>query len=171
MKKFGCLIILLLVSTFVGNAEPLQVRSVCDMAVPQTVRVFNWETWDTSFITDQSLLFEPFHWDVSRNIWQGYKSAQPFNQPADANRHWSVTLIQENGTQQWIYILDSLTTPDTDYVYVFQTVIPHLDRHGEHYGIHACRAFAAAEPMVTDWLRRVYHVTSESLTAQPLRTA
>jgi hypothetical protein len=158
MKKLAFIILPSLLLTVIGvSGQPLEVQSVCNLAVPEKVRVFNWSSWRTTYIQDQNLFFEPFRWDASQSIWRGYEAEQPFEQPRDAYKHWTVTLIQPDGNEQWIHILDSRRTPDTDYVYVFDIVDPTRDPGGQHYGYHPCSAFAINAAVVDDWLHRVYH--------------
>ncbi|RDJ93370.1 hypothetical protein B4Q13_22385, partial [Lacticaseibacillus rhamnosus] len=121
------------------------------------VRVFDWTNWSATTITDQNLFFEPFHWDASSTIYYQNGSDQGFNQPDDIYQRWRVSLIQSSGAVQWIFILQIRSTPDTDYVYVFETTEPSTDEHGQHFGDHPCRAFAANAGMVNDWIHRAYH--------------
>ncbi len=159
MKKLVLLLTVLgLALSAVGvSAQPLEVQSVCSMAIPDKVRVFDWSNWNTSYIQDQNLYFEPFRWDASNSLWRGYDAAKEFAQPDDIFKHWSVTLTQPNGAEQWIYIFDSHQTPDTDYVYVFQTTTEFGDAQGNHYGFHPCTAFATSASMINDWIHQVYN--------------
>ncbi len=158
MKKLALLIVPpLLISALATSSQPLEVQAFCNLIPPDRVRVFDWSSWQTVYTRDLNLAYEPFRWDASRNIWNGYQSDPPTSQPADAYKHWTVYFIQPDGTQQWIYILDSRSTPDTDYIWVFDKTEPSTDRNGEHYGTHSCRAFATDSTMINDWLNRVYH--------------
>ena len=161
MKRFAFLIVpvLLLIATTV-SAQPLEVQSYCNLAIPQHVRVFDWSTWKTSNVEDRNVFYQPFTWDASDSIWRGYGSANPFDQPSDAFKHFSVTLLQDNGAEQWIYILDSAQTPDIDYIYVFDNVHPFADTNGNYFGYHPCRAFAADATLVDSWLQQVYQPSS-----------
>jgi hypothetical protein len=171
VKKIPLMVaIALLIGLLVVLGKAENVKSFCDLETPQRARVFDWSTWQTSVIQDRKLFFEPFDWDASDTIWQGYHSDRPFDQPTDVHKRWSITLIQASGAEQWIYILNSPSTPNTNYVYVFQTVKPFADSRGEHFGYHPCRAFAAAAPLVRDWINRVYHIAPEPLGAEPLIT-
>lgn len=157
MKKLVFLILPSLLLTAIGvSGQPLEVQSVCSLAIPEKARVFDWSSWRTTYIDDQNILFEPFRWDASQSIWRGYDADQPFDQPRDAYKHWTVTLIQPDGSEQWIYILDSRQTPDSDYIYVFDVVQPTMGNEN-HYGFHPCRAFSINASIIDDWLSRVYN--------------
>jgi hypothetical protein len=160
MKKLALLMLPTLLLTTIGvSSQPLEVQSVCNLVAPEKVRVFDWSSWRSTYIRDQNVFLEPFRWDASHNIWRGYEAEQPFDQPRDAYKRWSVTLIQPDGTEQWIYILDSRSTPDTDYVYVFDDVQPDRSITGDHFGYHPCLAFAVNATITDDWLHRVYDLS------------
>ncbi len=157
MKKLGVFLVsLVLLAAGVVQGQGNEVRSFCDLLLPQETRVFDWSTWQTAYVQDPSVSAEPFSWDASRSIWRGYQSAQPFDQPNDAFKHWSVTMTDANGSEQWIHLFDSDQTPDIFYIYVFDNVQPFADNNGNHYGIHPCRAFAADANSVSNWLQQVY---------------
>ena len=157
VKKFGVLLLsLMLMVAGVVQGRGTDVQAYCDLLPPKETRVFDWSTWQTAYVEDANVSAQPFTWDASRSIWQGYQSAQPFNQPSDAFKHWSVTMTDANGSEQWIYLLDSAQTPDTFYIYVFDNVEPFADRNGNHYGIHPCVAFAADANSVHNWLQQIY---------------
>jgi hypothetical protein len=157
MNKLAVLMLpLLLMAASVVSGQSNDVQAYCDMVTPHQVRVFDWSTWQTAYVNDPSLSVAPFQWDASQTIWRGYDSAKPFDQPSDTFKHWSVTLILPDGTEQWIYLLDSAQTPSTSYIYVFDNVEPFADAQGNHYGFHPCRAFAADTNLVSSWLDQVY---------------
>jgi hypothetical protein len=157
VKMLGVLLLSLMLTTAsVIDGQGNDVRTFCNLRAPQQTRVFDWSTWQTAYVQDPNVSVEPFQWDASRTLWRGYQSAQPFDQPSDAFKHWSVTLIGADGSEQWIYLFDSVQTPDTFYVYVFDNVQPFADNQGNHYGIHPCRAFAADANSVDNWLNQVY---------------
>lgn len=157
VKKFGVLLLsLVLMATGVAQGQGIEVRSYCDLLPPQQTRVFDWSTWQTAYVQDSNVATQPFNWDASQSIWRGYQSAEPFAQPSDAFKHWSVTMTGTDGTEQWIYLLDSAQTPDTFYIYVFDNVEPFADTNGNHYGIHPCRAFSADANSVHNWLQEIY---------------
>lgn len=157
MKKLGVLVFsILMMTASMAHGQGNEVRSYCDLLPPQQTRVFDWSTWQTAVVHDTNVSVEPFQWDASRTIWRGYQSAQPFEQPSDAFKHWSVTMTDADGTEQWIHLFDSAQTPDTFYVYVFDNVEPFADNQGNYYGIHPCRAFAMDAGSVTNWLQQVY---------------
>jgi hypothetical protein len=153
MKKIAVLMLsLVLVAASAVQGQSNNVQAYCNMVTPDQVRVFDWSTWQTTYVNDPNLAVAPFQWDASQTIWRGYDSATPFDQPSDTFKHWSVTLIQADGSEQWIYLLDSPQTPNVNYVYVFDNVQAFADNQGDHYGIHPCRAFATDTNLVSSWL-------------------
>lgn len=157
MKKLGVLLVsLVLLAAGTVQGRGTDVQAYCNLLVPQETRVFDWSTWQTAVVQDPNVSAQPFNWDASRSIWRGYQSAQPFDQPSDAFKHWSVTMTDANGSEQWIHLFDSSQTPDTFYIYVFDNVEPFADSNGNYYGIHPCRAFAADATSVSNWLQQVY---------------
>ena len=157
MKKLVLLVVPpLLVATLLARGQTLDPESLCSLATPRSMNVFDWTTWRNAKISDGNLLLEPLHWDASRDIWRGYAAAKPFEQPDDANKRWTISLHQPNHNQQAIYILQSKATPGTDYVYVFATLTPTTGAKGTHYGLHPCLAFAANAIVVNNWIQRAY---------------
>jgi len=154
VKKFILLLVpSLLATTLFAHGQALDAQSICNLVSPESAHVFDWTTWRATKITDGNLMMEPLHWDASRDVWRGYDAAKPFDQPDDAHKRWSISLTD----QQALYILQSKTTPDTDYVYVFVTTKPSAGSNGDHYGAHPCLAFAADAALVNDWIQRAYH--------------
>ncbi|MEO8396599.1 MAG: hypothetical protein ABI700_26635 [Chloroflexota bacterium] len=157
MKKLVLLIVPpLLMTTLLARGQQPDAEKICNLATPESMSVFDWTTWKTVKISDDNLLLEPLNWDASRDIWRGYAAAKPFDQPDDASKRWTLSLVLPNHDEQAITILQSKTTPDTDYVYVFATLIPATSSKGTHYGLHPCLAFAADAVVVNDWIQRAY---------------
>ena len=146
----------LLLTPLLARGQSLDVESLCNLATPQSIRVFDWANWRIAKIADTPLVLEPLHWDASRTIFRGYEAAKPFDEPDDASKRWTVSFGQSEISPQEMYILQSRTTPDTDYVYVFVTATPSTDSNGAHYGLHPCRAFATDAALVNDWIQRAY---------------
>jgi len=146
----------LLLTTILAHGQSLDVESLCNLATPQSARVFDWAEWKTAKIADTPLVLEPLHWDASRTIFRGYEAAKPFDEPDDANKRWTISFAPSGNAPQAMYILQSRTTPDIDYVYVFLTATPSTDTNGNHYGLHPCRAFATDAAPINDWIQRAY---------------
>lgn len=122
---------------------------------PVSLRLFDWTTGSTVSLSDESIARVPLSWDASKTIWRGYRSARPFDQPDDAREHWKVNLFLPDGSERWIDILISPTTPDVYYVYSFERTDPFADANGEHYGFHPCRAFSIAAAEVQSYLTTI----------------
>ena len=156
MKKLVLFVVPpLLLTTILAHGQSSDVESLCNLSTPQSARVFDWADWKTAKIADSNLVLEPLHWDASRTIFRGYQAAKPFDEPDDASKRWTISFGQ-NENAQAMYILQSRTTPDIDYVYVFLTATPSTDTNGDHYGLHPCRAFAADAAPINDWIQRAY---------------
>ena len=118
------------------------LASYCDQfGDPVSIRIFDWDDWSTVDVTNTLVAQLPISWDASGDIWRGYASAKPFDQPDDARDRWRLQLFTQDGAERWIQIAQSTSTPDILYVYAFQTITPYTDNGGNHYGYHPCRAF------------------------------
>ncbi|MEO8392467.1 MAG: hypothetical protein ABI700_05685 [Chloroflexota bacterium] len=119
------------------------LASYCDQfGDPVSIRVFDWNDWSTVDVTNTLVAQLPVSWDASGDLWRGYNVAKPFDQPDDARDRWRLQLFTQDGTERWIQISQSASTPDTLYAYAFQIITPYTDKHGNHYGYHPCRAFS-----------------------------
>jgi hypothetical protein len=119
------------------------LMSYCaDFPLPVSLRIFDWNDWSTVDLTNPLVAQMPIRWDASADLWQGYSSAKPFNQPEDTRDRWKLVFHSADGTERWIQIAESASTPATLYVYAFQVITPYADQNGNHYGYHPCRAFA-----------------------------
>ncbi len=119
---------------------------------PVTVNIFDWTTGNTVSVSDAAIAQIPLGWDASNSIWEGYQSAHPFNQPADAQQRWKFSLFLQDESERWIEVYQSAQTPDLYYAYSFQKTVPYTDRHGQHFGYHPCRAFTVSAAEVQNFL-------------------
>jgi hypothetical protein len=119
-----------------------ELGSYCDQfGDPISIHVFDWNDWSTVDVANPLVAQLPIRWDASSDIWRGYDAAKSFDQPDDARDRWRLQLFTQDGTERWIQIAQSASTPDTLYAYAFQTITPYIDKNGSHYGYHPCRAF------------------------------
>lgn len=119
--------------------------SYCDnFPLPVSVRIFDWNDWSTVELTNPLVAQIPVGWDARADLWRGYGSAKPFDQPDDARDRWRLTFFSADGTERWIQIAQSASTPAILYAYAFQIITPYADQNGNHFGYHPCRAFALA---------------------------
>lgn len=115
----------------------------CDkLGLPVSLRIFDWNTGNTISLNEPEIAQLPLSWDAQDDLWQGYESPRPFNQPADTQVRWKITLFLPDSTERWVEVWLSPSTPYVSYVYVFQNLTPFADRSGNHFGYHPCRAFA-----------------------------
>ncbi len=119
---------------------------------PLSLRIYDWSSGTTTSLSDAEIAQIPLGWDASANLWQGYQSAHPFNQPDDARQRWNIDLYLPDGTDRWIIIYESPATPGRYYTYVFENTVAYADKNGNHFGNHPCRAFAAPASQVGSFL-------------------
>ena len=142
------------VPDFAVSASSL-VNFCADFGTPLSLSIFDWATGSTTNLSDEAIARIPLTWDASADLWQGYESDHPFNQPDDAHQRWNLKLYLPDGTERWIVIYESAQTPQTYYTYVFVTTAPFADAQGQHFGNHPCRAFATAAAQVMSFLEVV----------------
>jgi hypothetical protein len=121
------------------------------LGMPISLRLFDWDSGQTTNLSDAEIAQIPLGWDASANLWQGYESLHPFNQPDDAKVRWSLNLYLPDGVDHWIVIYTSATTPATYYTYAFDITQPYTI-NGEHLGNHPCSAFAIPGTWMNDFL-------------------
>lgn len=138
-----------------GRGASMLANYCVDFGSPVSLRLFDWMTGATVSLSDEAIARVPLSWDASDTIWQGYKSARPFDQPDDAIQRWKINLFLPDGNERWIEIAVSPQTPEAYYVYTFQKTIPYANERGEHFGYHPCRAFAIASSEVQAFLTTI----------------
>ncbi len=118
------------------------IAGFCDQfGTPTSITLFDWNDWSTVSVSNPLVAQLPMSWDASPSFWQGYNSAKPFNIPDDSRDRWRLRLFNADGSEHWIQIGQSASTPGTLYAYAFQIITPYTDKQGNHFGYHPCRAF------------------------------
>jgi hypothetical protein len=125
------------------GGDQTTVASYCDdFGTPVSIQIFDWNDWSTVNLTNALVAQLPIRWDASGDLWRGYQAAKPFEQPDDTRDRWRLTLHRADGSERWIQIAQSASTPSMLYAYAFQNLTPYADANGNHFGYHPCRAFA-----------------------------
>jgi hypothetical protein len=122
-------------------APGLQLGAFCRFNAPVSMRLFDWETGQTTSLSAEWIARLPLSWDASASIWRGYAAAKPFDEPDDLRILWRLNLIDAAGGTQFIDIGRSPSSPRL-YVYAYDNVVPFADRNGRYFGLHPCRAFS-----------------------------
>lgn len=125
-----------------SNGDRSTLISYCDQfGIPESIRIFDWNDWSTVDLPNPLVAQIPISWDAKGDLWRGYGNEKPFEQPDDTRDRWRLTLFTSDGTERWIYVAQSDSTPGTLYAYAFQNLNAYADANGNHYGYHPCRAF------------------------------
>ncbi len=116
------------------------LSSYCtSFGVPTSLEIIDWNDWTTVKVDNTLAAQLPITWDTSVSFWRGDQYKNPYDTPADEYNRWRLRLFTADGSERWMDIGQSATTPDTLYVAAFQNLKSFLN--GSSYALRPCRAF------------------------------